>query len=64
MSHHIAMIVEMKENLLVVGVQSYLKKLILMVVLQQESFQKFNSGCLIGLESSNLIGQRQIENES
>lgn len=64
MSHHIAMTVEMKENLLVVGVQSYLKKLILMVVLQQESFQKFHLGCLIGLESSNPIGQRQIENES
>ena len=58
------MTVEMKENLLVVGVQSYLKKLILMVVLQQESFQKFHPGCLIGLESSNPIGQRQIENES
>ena len=50
MSHHIAMTAGMKENLLDVGVQSYLKKLIHTVVLQQERFLKFNSGFSIGLE--------------
>ena len=51
MSHHIAMTAGMNENLLDVGVQSYLKKLIHTVVLQQERFLKSNSGFLIGLES-------------
>ena len=35
------MIGAMNENLLVVGVQSYLKKLIHMVVLRQELFKNF-----------------------
>ena len=65
MSHHIAMTVGMKENLLDVGVQSYLKKLIHTVVQRQECFQLFKSyGPYATTGRIWLANQSQIENES
>ena len=61
MSHHIAMIVGMKENLHDVGAQSYLKKLILTAALPQECFQKFYSCSPISLETSQIWLVNQSE---